>query len=134
MKREITFRAWDNIKKRWLTDFDTAYLSDEGYCSTQKTTNYNGDYLSKEDVEINFFTGLKDKNQKMIYEGDILKTGYGKVGEVVYHDERASFILHDPDHFNVQLFNEMPFIEIIGNIYQNSELLNKKQDEAQDNK
>lgn len=64
---EIKFRAWEHSKNRFLTNYDTLYLSDEGNCYRLKGTNYNGDYLDKEDVETNLFSGLKDCNGKEIY-------------------------------------------------------------------
>lgn len=67
-------------------------------------------------------TGLKDKKGREIYEGDIVKNASGRIGEVCYHRERASFIFRDT--YNEQLFQHFP-LEIIGNIYENSELIKK---------
>ena len=72
------------------------------------------------------FTSLKDKNGREIYEGDILKkVGIGSatpIGAIAYHEERAAFIYNDG--FNTLLFETpMEFMKIIGNLYENPELL-----------
>jgi hypothetical protein len=108
--REIKFRAWDEGQK---------YMAYQGIPDLETIQSFIYHFGDKPLMQ---YTGLKDKNGKEIYEGDILKTPYGKIGEVAYHEERASFILHDPNHFNVQLFHEFP-VEIIGNVYENTELL-----------
>lgn len=70
------------------------------------------------------YTGLKDKNGRGIYEGDIVATdlSYAPRGQVMYHDERGAWILHDPAHYNETLYM-VPPVTVIGNIYENPELL-----------
>ena len=68
MNREIKFRVWDNFNEQFLKS-DTANLN----------FIYNGQWLpvskfiGSESYTIQQITGLKDKNDKEIYEGDILQ-------------------------------------------------------------
>lgn len=75
------------------------------------------------------FTGLKDKNSREIYEGDIVKCG-NFVYQVVYEGERfASFTLHRKEDMFLHYFGEAmeaKDCEVIGNIYNNPELLKKE--------
>jgi uncharacterized phage protein (TIGR01671 family) len=132
MKREIKFRAWAKVEKKICTvelfRESGAFLTGIEPSADQVLPNgliirndLNGRFLNKGEFELMQFTGLKDKNGKEIYEGDIVKTDYGKIGEVVFHINRVSYIIHDPDHFNEKLCDSP--IEVIGNIYENESLL-----------
>jgi uncharacterized phage protein (TIGR01671 family) len=76
------------------------------------------------------FTGLHDKNGKEIYEGDILRIEHPYkdreyIGEVVY--EYYMFMVNGFyfTHYDnpSDAFEEMKYVEVIGNIYENPELL-----------
>ena len=73
------------------------------------------------------YTGLKDKNGKEIYGGDIIKTdggGYGdSICQINYSEHLAGFYLLR-NNYNMS-FGSLSglFIEVIGNIYENAELL-----------
>ena len=77
-------------------------------------------------------TGLKDKNGKLIYEGDIVKNfhvsssmqGRVFIGYVVYDDTRCRFHIQEDKHCGYITFsNTDDIFEVIGNIYENPELL-----------
>ena len=116
MSREIKFRIWDKKTKRWSKNFNVNLL------------NVNDFNI----VSINQFTGLKDKNRKEIYEGDIIKLIYFRnrrrkeTGKVVFLNHQASFGIIDRDGNEYPLYrNTAEQIEVIGNIYENFELTEK---------
>lgn len=69
-------------------------------------------------------TGLKDKNSKLIYEGDICKYKFEEIGEqkaiIYFNKELCSFLAKPLNDFQYIRINDC---EVIGNIYENPELL-----------
>lgn len=122
MKREIKFRAW-NTHTRTMIDLKkiTPLALDPamGEC--------DGLYLPFQDAfELMQFTGLKDKNEKEIYEGDIVKTGTDKLMVITWSKRFASFCIEREgwafSHWFGEAF-EANDCEVVGNIHENSELL-----------
>lgn len=75
------------------------------------------------------FSGMRDKNKKEIYDGDILKTTYGHIYKVEYYECNAAFMLICYDERiddYIGYFDTENSFEVIGNIYDNPELLEIK--------
>jgi hypothetical protein len=68
------------------------------------------------------YTGLRDKNHKEIYEGDIIKSKLDNIGKVIWKDSMAAFyIIFKQGNDLLEGWNRDG--EVIGNIYENPELL-----------
>lgn len=126
--REIKFRIWDINARKWLKSFNIDLL----------------DIPKFNLAEVNQYTGLKDKNNKEIYEGDIIKfedcsidgtKEFYNIGVIEREGKRdelvISQLLFEKTYFTE---NYMDFIdqtfevsEIVGNIYENPELLGEKE-------
>lgn len=134
--REIKFRAWD---KEYENMFHNAYPfehlvyvemfdDDETFERFKhKMQIVNGKYfyfIVAKDIELMQYTGCKDKNGKDIYEGDIVQWPGADMRthapiiykrEVIYDTDAAMFL---PNSMKGE-------VEVIGNIYENSELLER---------
>lgn len=114
MQDRFKFRVWDEPNEKMIYDV----LNDLRY------------YLSYDVFEVMQSTGLKDNNGKLIYEGDIVKTLYTKPnGEVIKKNcvveyNRGAFWLNY-GYGASYLYNDDCIYEIIGNIFQDKDLLNE---------
>jgi len=122
MNRIIKFRVWDKTNKRW---------EDEGVLLRAS----NGTVASNQPelYDVQQFTGFKDENGKDVFEGDIIETieetiSKGNLiisGEIIYDD--GSWLV-DFAMFGVarelSSFTDLG-IEVIGNVWENPELLDK---------
>lgn len=119
------FRAWLKKEQKMDNYIDhISWLEDELYCIGDGITYM----VSAEDLVLMQSTGLVDKNGKEIFEGDILDYK-GRKALVRWHGSYASFIyrfVDEPHKRNAEwkpLYLAYMKCEIIGNIYENRELL-----------
>lgn len=122
--REIKFRAWDKLSKEMFNVESINFQERKVYRDIVSYRKFN-------DIELMQYTGLKDKNEKEIYEGDIVKlrANHG-IGVVKYYDEWGAFVVEyiKPRPLAVLGMNYYKEdIEIIGNIYENPELLGEQE-------
>ncbi len=131
--REIKFRAWDSWNKKMHFDIGVINgkcipLYDETWVMEQTKPYPNCADIDKAFRKIEGgiilmqYTGLKDKNGKEIYEGDIVRSDLTAIGDVFYFVEAASFYIEWAGEDDCQVLSE-PILEVIGNIYENKELL-----------
>lgn len=114
--REIKFRAWNNVLNKmysWNEFLDT---------------NIKQTFIAPESTAMILmqYTGLKDKNGKEIYEGDIVRIQDDKyfTKEIQWKQGISGFIIKDVSLLDEYVIKQL---EVIGNIYENAELLEDKE-------
>ena len=123
--RKIKFRAWDS--KTGVMFTPDAIMNDGTARPVLKLSKKRG--MAYKDCPVMQFTGLLDKNGKEIYEGDILEFPSGERRKVLWQATLACFQHEALDYSRWGQLDEMMATkcEIIGNVYENPELLQEQQ-------
>lgn len=113
--REIKFRCWFDNQMHKVVDIDFSY---------KRINLFGADIIGFKEGVLMQFTGLYDKNGKEIYEGDIVRNYGHDIEDWIVSYEYGKFI-GTFDNICEDLY-EIHDFEVIGNIYDNPELLGGK--------
>ena len=119
--REIKFRVWDKKIKEYIVpeQFEILLLSNDKktpVCNLNLSNNIY-DFYKAENIEVDMFTGLKDKYEKEIYERDLVEISDSDddiICQVKY--EYGSFVLEKGEYTEYLGEVEERFLEVVGNI------------------
>jgi uncharacterized phage protein (TIGR01671 family) len=125
--REIKFKAWLKDEQKMVNVASIDFRIEEiAYVEQRTIDNIQHawyEYRDFNEIELLEYTGFKDKNGKKIFEGNIVVTPTRK-GRVQFIWKGWYF--HTTTNSFVELHNVTNIIEIIGNVYENPELLEAK--------
>lgn len=109
MKREIKFRVWNGEE-----------MVSPDYIDRDGSAHWHENSIPQSSKELMQFTGLKDKNGREIYEGDIIKL----IQYTYYFTHTAIFEVTIPKIYLIDdIKHKNSEVKVIGNIYENPELL-----------
>lgn len=126
MKREILFRGKSTIKNEWEYGVPVFAGLNNELAFMKQMYSYD---CQVDPATVGQYTGLNDKNGQRIFEGDICRnTKTSEIVSVKWHGTMAGFVWSkrkENSHLSDfgELFRACDKYEVIGNIYDNPELL-----------
>ena len=127
------FRAWDRTLKTMYEADDIMYIDFEEKEICVKTLFFErASRYDFDDIVLMQSTGMRDKNDREIFEGDIVKvtdgderTNFpdGGIGTICGLDEIFMWYIDGQVHNGLFDISQEYYIEVVGNIYENPELL-----------
>ncbi len=140
--RKLKFRAWSKGEGCWCGAFSihkTGMISDMIDAKIDKSSGLalSDAHWGENDLIVTEYIGIRDIKGKDIFEGDIVKNEYGTIGVIEYRQDVfcAEFIINqiskvvdwtDDFYDEFGMRNYFTQVEIIGNIYENPELIEKE--------
>jgi len=138
-QRLIRFRVWDKKKKKMVYDDNINFVIDfSGGIWETAVGDFEGGGLLRRDLAVMQYTGLRDKNGKKIFEGDIIKAtiNWGEFKDrklAKIFEVRRNGLEFTPLAQLEREAKKTPggknIYEVIGNIYENKSLLNEQKEE-----
>ena len=120
------YRAWDTTNKEMFKDTFSITESGQVVVVEQEDVMCPPDYVFVDNLVIMQSTGIKDKNDKEIFVGDIVKMSKDVYSEPTYYEVvrhyGGAYRLESKQH-GCELWLRHTDCEVVGNIYENKELL-----------
>ena len=117
MMRELKFRAWYKSEKKMIYNIQNEFEE-----RIELGMDCFSDYLKNDDFIVEQYTGIKDKNGKEIYEGDIVSKHNSDLKGVVKQVKDGQWAIYwdnVPDGYYV-LFKYSDWCEVVGNIHEDN--------------
>ena len=130
MNRELKFRVWSPLNKKMFPCYSFNTILKNKFVIGYSESFDKEFILDDKNAIVQQFTGLKDSKRIDVYEGDIVRyelDGTVYIQNVEWGNNGWEMI--DTRLYSTPLIVNLPNFEVIGNIFENSELLNKN-DEA----
>ena len=129
MSREIKFRCWHKQLKKFVEILQLSYNENGVFALICSVDGKSDMPVFLDDIKLMQFTGIKDKNGKEIFEGDVLEWDCGRITVVDWNGFCAMF-----DHTGLNTkgiprpLYDRPYLlsKVIGNVFNNPDLIDIK--------